>query len=64
MGGNTKGIEASQGISVIAGSGFMGFLLGPVILGFLASYSNLKLSFIALLGFTLASLWLAIRLKK
>ncbi|MBT8303657.1 MAG: MFS transporter [Bacteroidia bacterium] len=64
MGGNTPGIESSQGISVIAGSGFIGFLLGPVILGFLANLSSLKLSFIALLCFTIGSLWLAIRLRR
>ncbi len=63
LSGKTKGIESSQGISFIAGSGFIGFLIGPVFLGFLADISSLKLSFFALLGFILISFLLAFRLK-
>jgi len=63
LSGKTKGIESSQGISFIAGSGFIGFLIGPVFLGFLADVSSLKLSFFALLGFILISFLLAFRLK-
>lgn len=50
IGGNVKGVESSQGVSFIAGSGYSGFLLGPVVLGFLAESASLKLSFITLLG--------------
>ncbi len=53
LGGRTEGIESSKGVSFIAGSGYIGFLLGPVFLGFLANASSLKLSFIALLFFVL-----------
>lgn len=49
IGGNVKGVESSKGVSFIAGSGYSGFLLGPVVLGFLAERSSLKLSFITLL---------------
>lgn len=49
IGGNVKGVESSKGVSFIAGSGYSGFLLGPVVLGFLAESSSLKLSFIVLL---------------
>lgn len=64
IGGKTAGIEAAQGISFISGVGFFGFLLGPVLLGFLAEISSLKLSFLALLSFIILSFLLAIRLKR
>ena len=50
IGGNVKGIESAQGVSFIAGSGYSGFLVGPVALGFLAESASLKHSFYALLG--------------
>lgn len=50
IGGNIKGVKTSQGVAFIAGTGVSGFLLGPVILGYLAEYSSLKLSFMTLLG--------------
>lgn len=62
--GKTKGVESSQGISFISGIGFFGFLIGPVLLGFLADVSSLKLSFLALLSFIAVSLLLALKLKR
>lgn len=50
IGGNVKGVESSQGVSFIAGMGYSGFLIGPVILGFLAESASLTHSFYALLG--------------
>jgi MFS family permease len=64
LGGKTDGVESSQGISFISGVGFFGFLIGPVLLGFLADLYNLKLSFLALLFFIIVSFLLAFRLKK
>jgi fucose permease len=64
VGGKTSGIESTKGVSFIAGSGYIGFLLGPVFLGFLARISNLKLSFIALLCFTLIAFLIAFRVGK
>jgi fucose permease len=49
IGGNVKGVESSQGVAFIAGSGYSGFLLGPVILGFLAEQYSLNTSFTVLL---------------
>ncbi len=49
IGGNVKGVESSQGVAFIAGSGYSGFLLGPVILGFLAEEYSLNTSFTVLL---------------
>ncbi len=49
IGGAVKGVASSQGVSFIAGTGYAGFLTGPVILGFLAEEYSLNLSFIILL---------------
>lgn len=50
IGGNVKGVESSQGVAFIAGTGYSGFLLGPVILGFLAEEFSLNTSFSVLLA--------------
>ena len=50
IGGNIKGVDSAQGVSFIAGTGYAGFLLGPVILGFIAETGGLKNTFAVLLG--------------
>lgn len=50
IGGTTKGVQTSQGVAFIAGMGYLGFLSGPVILGFLAESTTLKISFWSLLA--------------
>lgn len=64
LAGTFKGLNASLGISFVSGIGFLGFLVGPVLLGFLAELSSLKLSFIALLVFVVISFITALTLKK
>lgn len=49
LAGNTKGVSASVGISIVSGIGFAGFLIGPVLLGFISNWSNLTWSFTFLL---------------
>lgn len=49
IGGNVKGVESSQGVAFIAGTGYSGFLVGPVILGFIAEGFSLNWTFITLL---------------
>ncbi len=56
IGGNVKGVESSQGIAFIAGTGYSGFLVGPVILGFIAEQFSLSLSFITLMSCSIAVL--------
>lgn len=46
--GNTKGVSASKGISFVSGIGFIGFLLGPVVLGIISDAYSLKMSFLTL----------------
>lgn len=64
IGGKMKNINSAEGISLISGSGFLGFLVGPVLLGYLAKISSLRLSIFALLFFTLISFLTAFTLKK
>jgi MFS family permease len=64
LAGTVKGLDASIGISFVSGIGFLGFLVGPVLLGFLAELSSLKLSFLALLIFVIVSFFTALTLKK
>ncbi len=64
IGGNVKGVDSSQGVAFIAGSGYTGFLLGPVLLGFLAESGTLKHSFYALFGCVLLILGITFLLRK
>jgi fucose permease len=48
IGGNVKGVDSSQGVSFIAGTGYTGFLIAPPILGFLADSFSLIACFIVL----------------
>ena len=49
IGGTVKGVDSSQGVSFIAGTGYSGFLIGPVVLGFVAESFSLKYTFVILL---------------
>lgn len=49
VGGKVHGIAAAQGVAFIAGAGYSGFLLGPVILGYIAEHFSLQRSFLVLL---------------
>ncbi|WP_209406114.1 MFS transporter [Pseudozobellia sp. WGM2] len=64
IGGNVKGIDSSQGVSFIAGTGYTGFLLAPPLLGFVADTSSLVTCFIVLLGCALLILSATIVLQR
>ena len=64
LAGTFKGLDASVGISFVSGIGFLGFLVGPVLLGFLAELSSLRLSFFVLLIFIVISFFTALTLKR
>lgn len=57
---NMPGVKPSQGVATIAGSGYIGFLIGPVVLGFIADQFSLRQSFIVLLAFTMLSYFIAL----
>lgn len=56
LSGNTDGIETSTGISTVSGIGFLGFLVGPLILGYISNLRNLFWSF----GFLVSSVVIAL----
>ncbi|MER3373488.1 MAG: MFS transporter [Allomuricauda sp.] len=64
IGGNVKGVDSSQGVAFIAGTGYSGFLVGPVILGFIAESASLTYSFSVLLGCVLLVLGITFFLRK
>ena len=64
IGGNVKGVESSKGVAFIAGTGYSGFLVGPVILGFIAEQFSLSLSFISLMICSVAVLGATFLLKR
>ncbi|MFS4416292.1 MFS transporter [Maribacter sp. 2307ULW6-5] len=64
IGGNVQGVDSSQGIAFIAGTGYAGFLCAPPILGFLADTASLKLSFVTLLCCALFILGVTLVLKR
>jgi predicted MFS family arabinose efflux permease len=47
---NIRGVAPSSGITFMAGSGYFGFLAGPVVLGAIAEQFGLKMSFVVLLA--------------
>ncbi|MFT7073949.1 MFS transporter [Patiriisocius sp. Uisw_017] len=49
LAGKTKHLNTSVAISVVSGIGFIGFLIGPVLLGFISNLSTLVMSYIFLL---------------
>ncbi len=64
IGGTIKGVESSQGVAFIAGTGYSGFLLAPPVLGFLADTATLELSFVTLLGSSFLVLFAALFLLR
>ncbi len=50
LAGKTKGVSSSEGIALVAGLGYVGFLASPPLLGFLSTLGTLSLSFTVLLG--------------
>lgn len=49
IGGNIKGVESSQGVAFIAGTGYSGFLMAPPVLGYVGEQFSLQTTFTLLL---------------
>jgi MFS family permease len=64
LAGKTPGISSTEGISFVAGFGYVGFLISPPLLGFLSKLKSLKLSFLALLVATAIALITAIIIQR
>jgi MFS family permease len=58
MAGRSKTMHPGVAVATVSSIGFMGFLLGPPIIGFIAQASSLRWSFtlVALLGLTTTAL--------
>ncbi|MFP2996219.1 MFS transporter [Spongiivirga sp. MCCC 1A20706] len=57
LAGKAKGVSPSEGISFVAGFGYVGFLVSPAFLGWLSKQYDLSVSFMAILvGVALAML--------
>jgi len=61
--GKVKNLSSSAGISFVSGIGFAGFLLGPVIMGFISKSSNLQMSYVAFTLFCSIALTVAVFMK-
>lgn len=48
LAGRTKNIPTSVSISFVSGVGFLGFLVGPVIIGFISNMTNLIIGYVFL----------------
>jgi fucose permease len=57
---NVKGVRAADGISLIAATSNVGFLVGPVFLGFVAELYNLFVSFVILSIFIFTALVISV----
>lgn len=62
--GNVKNVSSVEGISIVSGSGFLAFLLGPAILGFLADTGTLIRSFSVLLGSIIVAIFIVLFLMR
>ena len=60
LAGKTKGLNTSVAISVVSGIGFMGFLVGPVLLGLISNWSNLIMSYVFLLALIVTAFGLVV----
>ena len=56
---NQPGVSSAQGIATLAGVGYVGFLIGPVILGYIAEYYSLNSTFLFVIFLVCLSLILA-----
>ena len=66
LAGKNSLLNASEAISTVTGIGYIGFLMGPIILGYIANWTSLTSSYL-FLGFTavlgLGIVLLGIRIK-
>lgn len=61
---NIEGVNPSSGIAFMAGSGYVGFLSGPVVLGFLAEEYGLRISFALLFMMTFMGILMILIMRK
>jgi MFS family permease len=57
---NVDGVKTADGVSFIAATSNIGFLVGPIFLGFIAEFKSLHLSFIVLTAFVSCAFFIAL----
>jgi len=62
--GKAKGVNSADGISFVAGAGFVGFLASPPLVGFLADFSSLRLSFTVLAVAAFVAMFIGVMLSR
>jgi fucose permease len=60
LAGKTKEIDTSLAISFVSGFGFVGFLIGPVLLGAISNWSTLSTSYLFLATLLIVAFFLAL----
>jgi hypothetical protein len=65
-GGRVPSIPSGAGVAMVSGSGYIGFLFGPPLIGFLAQASSLRCALFFVVGLSLiaAALAGAVRAKQ
>ena len=58
-GGRIAGLPRGLGIAVVSGSGYIGFLFGPPLIGFLAQLSSLRISLLMVVALCITAATLA-----
>lgn len=64
LAGQAEGVSSAEGISVVAGLGYVGFLASPAVLGFISNWSSLWMSFATLLCGVLVAAMVTYVLKR
>jgi MFS family permease len=58
-GGRLNSVPRGAGIAMVSGSGYIGFLFGPPVIGFLAQLSSLRTALTLVIGLSLLATLLA-----
>jgi MFS family permease len=58
-GGRVPSVPAGAGIATVSGSGYIGFLFGPPLIGFIAQWSSLRLALLVIVALSLLAALLA-----
>jgi hypothetical protein len=64
-GGRVNGVSEGAGVAAVSGLGYLGFLVGPPVIGLISEFSSLRvgLAFVVLLSVLAASLVRAAEVK-
>jgi MFS family permease len=61
--GNVEGIPAGRALAFTSGISYLGFLMGPPLIGYIAQASSLRYSYALIALFGLGIVWMVSRVK-